>query len=187
MTTQTFGGPDYSNNPLLPPWYIIGWSAQNQVNLPAPVSNFAPLPFPQDQVFVELTAMYFDGNANPLSGYLTFQQSDDVTITENGVTYRMPARLVGLVPPGAYYGYSFRDSGRLYLFRGRLDTMLLATDNSNMVTDGGQPLVYHVKEYFMDGRNYDITVPKATTGPVDISTLIVSGTVAPNKDWSLGY
>lgn len=187
MSTQTFGGPDYSNQPLLPPWYTIGWTAQAPFFIPAPTSPFAPLPFPQDQVFVAASAMYFDGNGCPLSGYLTFQQSEDITITEGGISYRVPARLIGMVPPGAYYGYAFRGSGRIYLFQGKLSVTLMATDNINVATDSGNPLVYHVKEYFMDGRNYDITVPKNSSAPVDISTLIVSGTVAPNKDWSLGY
>lgn len=187
MTSLTFGGPDYSNQPLLPPWYMVGWTAQAPTFQPAPANPFASLPFPADQVFVEVTTMYFDGNANPLGGYLTFEQSEDITITESGVTYRVPARLVGLVPPGAYYGYAFRGSGRIYLYQGKLDVNLMATDNPSVVTDSGNPLVYHVKEYFMDGRNYDISVPKATSDPVDISTLIVSGTIAPNKDWSLGY
>lgn len=131
--------------------------------------------------------MYFDSERNPLSGYLTFEQSDNITITEAGVTYRIPARLTGLIPPGAYYGYAFRGTGRIYLYYGRLDVVLMATDNVSVVTDSGSPLVYHVKEYFMGGRNYDIRVPKATSSPVDISQLIVAGTVTPNKDWSLGY
>lgn len=187
MAIQTFEGPDYSNNPLVPAWYLVGFTAQAPDYIPAPANPFATLPFPSDQVFINVTTMYFDGNASPLGGYLTFQQSEDITITESGVTYRVPARLVGLVPPGAGYGYSYRGSGRIYLYRGQLNVNLMATDNANVVTDSGDPLVYHVKEYFMDGRNYDITVPMVTSSPADISTLIVSGSIAPNKDWSLGY
>lgn len=187
MTTQTFGGPDYSNQPLLPPWYMVGWTAQAPTFQPAPVSPFAALPFPSDQVFVEITAMYYSGDGNPLAGYLTFQQSSDITITESGMTFRVPGRMVGLVPPGAYYGYAYRGTGRIYLFRGRLDVNLMATDNPNVTADSGTALVYHVKEYFMDGQNYDISVPKATSGPADIRSLIVPGTVSPNKEWSLGY
>lgn len=187
MTSLTFGGPDYSNQPLLPPWYTVGWTAQAPTFQPAPANPYAALPFPSDQVFVNVNAMYFDGNGAPLGGYLTFQQSEDITITESGVTYRVPARLVGLVPPGAGYGYSYRGSGKIYLYRGQLNVNLMATNNLSTATDSGNALVYHVKEYFMDGRNYDIAVPRTTSSPVDISTLIVSGTITPNKDWSLGY
>jgi hypothetical protein len=187
MTVQFTGGPDYSSQPLLPPWYTIGWTAQAPFFLTAPSSPFAPIPFPSDQVFVETTGMYFDADRNPLSGYLTFQQGDNITVTEGGVTYRVPARLTGLIPPGAYYGYAFRGSGRISLYYGRLDVVLMATDNPNVVTDSGSPLVYHVKEYFMGGRNFDIRVPMASDSPVDISDLIVAGTTSPNKDWSLGY
>lgn len=187
MPVQTFGGPDYSNQPLLPAWYVIGWNAQAPTFLPAPANPFATVPFPSDQVFVEVTAAYYDGNANALGGYLMFEQSEAFTITEGGTTFRIPQRMVGLVPPGAWYGYSYRGSGRVYLFAGKLDTNLLATDNPSAVTDSGAPLVYHCKEFFLGGRNFDITVPKATTSPVDLGSLIVTGTITPNDEWNLGY
>jgi hypothetical protein len=182
----TYGGPDYSSQPLLPAWYTIGWTSQDPDYVVAPLNPYTELPFPTDQVFVTVTAMYFDGNGNALGGYLEFQQSDDMTITEGGVSYRVPARNTGLVPPGAWYGYSYRGSSRLYLFQGQLNVNLMATNNPNVVTDTGNALVYHVKEYFFGGRNFDITVPMTDT-TADISTLIVAGTITPNLEWNLGY
>lgn len=186
-TLQSFGGPDYSNNPLVPAWYMIGWTAQAPGYIPAPANNFGSIAFPGDQVFVEVTTQYYDGNANPLGGYLTFEQSDNITITENATTFRIPARMTGLVPPGAWYGYSYRGSSRIYLYLGKLNVNLMATNNPNVVTDTGLPLVYHVKEFFLGGRDFDITVPLTDASPIDISLLIVPGTITPNAEWNLGY
>lgn len=188
MPTNLFQGPDYSNQPLLPAWYIYGWTNQNPSYLPAPVSPFATTPFPSDQKFVNVQGNYYDGATNPLGGYLTFEQSDNITVTESGAVWRIPAGLVGIIPQGDWWGYNYQNSGKIYLVQGGLDVILAATDNPNITTDSGSPLVYHVKEYFYGGQNYDIMVPGADSStPVDIHTLIVSGTVEPNKMWNRGY
>lgn len=188
MPTPAFEGPDYASQPLLPAWYIFGFTAQNQAYLEAPANPFSQSQFPADQVFVSLTGMYFDDNSNPLGGYLTFEASDSITIQESGTYFRVPARLSGTVPSSNWWGFNYSGSGKIYLFQGGLQVVLMATDNPNVTTDSGAPLVYHVKEYFLGGMNYDITVPgaDASSGP-DIHSLIVSGTLEPNKTWNLGY
>lgn len=188
MPTSAFQGPDYSNQPLLPAWYIYGWSAQNDAYLEAPANAFAQQQLPVDQVFVSLTGMYFDPGGNPLGGYLTFEPSDNITIVENGTYFRIPSRLTGQVPSSNWWGFNYQGSGKIYLFQGGLQVILMATDNPNTSTDSGDPLVYHVKEYFLDGMNYDITVPMGDqNSSVDIHSLIVSGTMKPNQEWNQGY
>jgi hypothetical protein len=185
---NTFQGPDYSNQPLLPAWYIFGWTNQNDAYLPAPTSPFAVTAFPSDQKFVEVVGNYFDGAANPYSGYFTFEQSDNFTIHESTTYWRVPKGLVGIIPQGDFWAYNYENSGKIYLVQGGLDVILAATDNPNLTTDSGITLVYHVKEYFYGGQNYDIAVPGAdSASQVDIHSLIVPGTAEPNKMWNRGY
>ena len=93
--------------------------------------------------------------------------------------------------------YNWEGSGRIYIQWGMLNVMLLATDTPGVTIQ--QPYyetqepgyvapvswVYHVKEYFMGGMQYDIApvLSQATTG-ADINSLIVPSTYAPNHEWS---
>ena len=179
-------GVDYSNQPLVPAWYTLGLTSQNPDYQVAPQSGLFANGLPADQLYVQVKANYFDGNGNPLAGYLTFEQSDSVTVSENGTFWRLPQRFTGDVPSGDWWGYNNLGSGRIYIYYGLLNLYLMATDNPNSLTDSGNPLVYHVREYFQYGRMYDITVPGASASPVDINSLIVPGTVLQNQDWNTG-
>jgi len=190
---------DYSDDPLLPPWYIPGWTAQDKINIQAPQTPFQWTELPQTLTRVEVTGNYCDGTGNPLGGYLTFEQSDDLLIsdpTQTPTTYfRVPKREVGDIPISQTIAWNEEGSGKIYLIHGQLDVVLLATDNANVTindpltsSNPSEPIswVYHVREYLMRGLKYDIAVP-STTSPVDINSLIVAGTVEKNNDWNRGY
>ena len=184
---EFFGDVDDESGPILPPWYVVGWTAQNELtaNIPAPPNPLLSTAFPSDQLFVLVTQFYFDPDSDPGGGYLTFWPSDNFTITENGVPYRITQRLAGTdtypqtnagVSPWAF---SLEGSGKIFIFRGLLQAKLYATDNPNVVTDSGEPLTYHVTEHFKGGRQYDISVPGASIPPVYLSSLIIEGSIQP--------
>lgn len=142
-------------------------------NLPADLSGYT-----------EVHQNYFSGDHDPLGGFLTFMPSDSFTATENGVSYRVPRRLAGtetwpsLDSGVSPWAFSMEGSGSIYIWMGLLVVKLFPTDGSNIVTDGGQPLTYHVTEHFQEGRQFDITVP--TSGTVqDLTALIVPGSIRP--------
>jgi hypothetical protein len=196
------GNIDDSADPVLPAWYVSGWNAQqiSQYSLPAPAQSTVYSQLPTDLTYVPVTGNYDDGSGNWLGGYLTFEQSDDLLYgpdPSTGQYYRIPKRLVGQVPVPNILAFNWEGSGRIYIQFGSLNVMLLATDTPHVVVqqytyqtqEPGwvQPVswVYHVKEYFMRGAQYDIApvMAQATTG-VDINSLIVPGTYAPNDEWS---
>ena len=87
--------------------------------------------------------------------------SDGITLTSNGITYRLPARYAGrdnTLTPGGQNNWG---TGRIYIRRGLMSATIFATDNSTMVTDSGNPLTYHVIEHMLGGQQYDISVPAA--------------------------
>jgi len=194
---------DYSADPLLPPWYIPGWTNQNEMNVVAPVSPFVLTTLPTTLTRVNVTATYTDGIGNPMGGYMTFETSNDLLVTVTGVPntyFTIMAGLVGDIPVQAITAWNQEGSGKIHLIYGQLDVVLLATDNSQVTPfatpvdqysiTGEQPIVptswvYHVKEYWLGGRMYDITVPSATS-PVDINNLIVPGTTYLNVEWDRG-
>ena len=193
------GNVDDSDLPLLPWWYIPAITAQNVATdtLPAPTAQFNLNQLPSTLTYVTVTANYDDGSGNWLGGYLTFEQSEDLLLDNNGTYYRIPKRLVGQVPIPNILAFNWEGSGRIYIQFGTLNVMLLATDTPNVTVqqynyqtlEPGwvQPVswVYHVKEYFMRGAEYDIApVMAQASTPVDINSLIVPGTYAPNHEWS---
>lgn len=189
MSTPSYNGTNNADDPLVTPWFLPGWTAQA---IPADTvqamgviggenapGSFAPLPLPAYLEYVQVTAPYFDIDGNPLSGFLTFLMSDNITLTANGFTYRLPARYVGAdntLMPGGMNNWG---TGRIYIRRGLMSATVFATDNSTMVTDSGNPLTFHVVEHFLGGQQFDITVPAATVSPADLRSLIVSGSAAP--------
>lgn len=194
---------DYSDDPVLPPWYIPGWTSQNENNQVAPQSPFQLTALPTTLVRVEVTATFSDGIGNPLGGYLTFEQSDDLLVTVPGTPptlFTIPKRLVGDIPTTNTTAWNQEGSGKIHLIYGQLDVILLATDNTQITTlpnvvdqysvagdvqTSDATWKYHVKEYWLGGRMYDISVPGGVT-PVDINSLI-TGTIYLNDEWDRGF
>lgn len=164
-------GIDVFNQPLRDAWWTPGWTAQNQSYLPVPPNQFQAQGFPPGLVYVTVVGNYFDTNGNPMSGYLTFWPSTDVSVTVSGGTTRFPQRLAG--QNNSFQGTNQFGTGRIYLWNGQLQVTLMATDNANMTPSS---FTYHVTEHFFGGLEYDISVPSiysSTTGGVDINTLVV--------------
>lgn len=176
----------------LAPWYTPGYTAHlgpngEQVYTPlipgGTAVEFAD--FPSDLTsFTTVTQRYFSPDADPLGGFLTFMPSSDITVFENGVSYRIPRRLAGTETWPALdsgvspWAFSMEGSGRIYIWLGLMTVKLLPTDSPNIMTDDGQPLTYHVTEHFLGGKQFDITVP-TTTSTADLYASIVPGTIRP--------
>jgi hypothetical protein len=160
-----------TGEPLANPWYTPGWTSQDPDYQVVPENEFTIPGFPAGAVYVTVTANQFDTDGDPIAGYYTFWPSSSLTFTVDGVTTSMPQRRAGMNlwdVAGAYWG-----TGKMYLRNGNLLVNLLATDNAgvNMVPSA---FTYHVKEHFLRGQEYDITVPSASESPVDIHDLIIS-------------
>jgi hypothetical protein len=130
---------------------------------------------------VNLTGNYFDANGSGLSGYVTLMMSSSITVTDNSIIYRLPQRLTGTMNQAMPFAFNNWGNGALYLRLGFLDIEVFATDQtssgSTIVTDNGNALFYFVTEHWMGGRTFHIQVPSSNTGPVDINSLIVPGTI----------
>lgn len=195
------GNIDDSDLPLLPWWYIQGITAQNvaTATLPAPNTQTAN-ELPSDLTYITVTGNYADGGGNWLGGYVTFEQSNDLLYGPDpgtGLYYRIPARLTGNVPIANTLGFNFDGSGRVYIQFGTLTVNLLATDTSPVVIQEPYPKtqvpgyvaptswVYHVKEYFQNGMEYDIApVIAQASSSVDINSLVIPSTYQCNAEWS---
>lgn len=179
MTTPSYNGTYNADDPLVAPWYLRGWTSQAipQDTVQATPGSFNAPPFPSNLVFVQVTGNYFDMDSNGLPGFLTLKMSDNITVNDGGVYYRMPSRYAGRDNSAGAWGFNNWGNGKIYIRRGQMSVTLFATDNSFLTTDSGQPLTYFVEEHFMGGQTYSITVPEATVSPADIHTLIVAGTV----------
>jgi hypothetical protein len=72
-------------------------------------------------------------------------------------------------------------NGKIYIWNGQLQVGLLATNQPNVTTMAPSTFSYHVKENFIGGREYDITVPSTAasnnTLGTDINSLIVPGSI----------
>jgi len=209
MVTNSYGGVDYSDDPILPAWYVPGWTSQNMESTsysqPAPSSISVFSNLPTEISYCIVTGSYNDGNGNQIGGYLTIQQSDDLLIQyPAGTYYRVPKRLVGNIPIGNILAWNFEGSGKVYLQWGFLNVIVMTNDQPNVTTmtvqepyyktqQAGwvQPAtwVYHVEEFIgISSMKYDIIVPSdLSPGPVDINTLIVANTYEPNHNWNRGY
>lgn len=172
-----YNGTDYQNQPLVDAWFTRGWTSQNDAYLEAAQPGAYPN-FPANLVGVNVSAAYFDMDGNPLPGFLTFQMSDNITLLDNGAYFRLPQRYAGYQNDGSAFAINNFGSGRIFIWKGLCQVLLFATDNAGITTDSGQPFTWNVTEHFLGGRSYQITVPSADApGPVDINTLIVSGSV----------
>ena len=190
MTTPSYNGTNNADDQLVQPWFIPGWSAQailqDTIEAVGSIdsgenfsSTFQPEPLPSFLEYVQVAAPYFDMDGNPLPGFLTFLMNDSITLTANGITYRLPGRYVGADNTLTSGGMNNWGNGKIYIRNGLMSVTLFATNNSTMVTDSGNPLTYHVVEHFLGGQQFDISVPAATVSPADLRSLIVSGSAAP--------
>lgn len=172
-----YNGANNATDPLVTPWNIQGWTAQA---IPADTiavapNDFAPSPFPTNLVFAQVNGQYFDFDGNALPGFLTVTMNDSITVTQNSLTYRMPARMAGRDNSMQGLGLNNWGTGKIYIRKGQASFTIMCSDNSAVVTDSGQPLTYHVVEHFLGGQQYDITVPVAGTSPMDLRSRIVPG------------
>ena len=105
--------------------------------------------------------------------------SESITVTSNSVTYRLPARYAGRDASPFSGAINAWGSGKVYIRHGTMSAVLMTTQNIAIVTDSGNPLTYHVVEHFLGGQQYDIAIPNNAVSPVDIRSLIVSGSIQP--------
>ena len=181
MSYPPYAGVDTYGQPNVDAWWTRGWTAQNDAYLVAP-SPIGVFPGAPDVTYVDITHPYFDFDGSPLSGFLTFMPTSNVSITQSGTTWRMPKRLSGTTTVSPYingFGWHQDSSGSIFIFRGQLYVRLMQTDASGMTTDNGDPLTYHVIEHFEGGRKFHISVPGDSSTPADLDSLIVEGSVKP--------
>lgn len=170
-------GVDYQNQPLLDAWWTAGWTAQNKDYIQVPQNNYLAGGFPANLTYVTLTGSYFDLNSDPLSGYFTFWPSTSLTYTLNGNSTFFPQRYSGINE--SLLGINQMGDGKVYLQYGRLAVSLMATDNTGFTP---ATWTYHVEEHFLEGRQYDITVPSADAPAADLTSLIIPGTIRKLND-----
>lgn len=183
MTVPSYNGAENQDDKLVQPWYIRGWTAQaiaaDTVQVPSVTLSSGAAPLPSNLVYAQVQAPYFDFDNNPLSGFLTFLMSESITVTSNGLTYRLPARYAGRDSTLTPAGMNNWGSGKIYIRHGLMSVTLMTTQNSAIVTDSGNPLTYHVTEHFLGGQQYDIAISDGAVSPVDLRSVIVSGSIQP--------
>lgn len=168
-------GIDYQNQPLIDAYWTPGWTSQNDKYVQVPANQFSASGFPSGLIYVNVIGNYFDSSADPLSGYLTFWPSSDLTFNVNGNITYIPQRYAGTNQTSL--GVNQMGTGNIYLWKGQLSVSLLSTDNINM---NPSSFTYHVTENYFEGLQYDIVAPSVNSSvPVDIHNLIIPGTVRP--------
>lgn len=174
-------GANNQTDHLVTPWNIMGWTAQAIAADTIQVADDinAPSPLPSNLLYAQVTGQYLDFDNNSVSGFLSFLMSESITVVSNGITYRLPARYAGRDSMTDPMGLSNWGTGKIYIRHGRVSVTLMTTDNVAIATDSGKPLTYHVVEHFLGGRQFDIILPGSSVSPVDLGSLIVSGTIAP--------
>lgn len=180
----TYNGTFNADDPLVAPWWVPGWTAQDKINILAGHSSSLSPNFPTNLAFVNVTGTFVDPNSSGIGGFFTFMMSDNITLLDNSVYYRLPKRLTGTMNQSLAFAYNNWGNGVIYMWLGNLNCTLFATDQtasgSTITTDSGNPFTYYVTEHFLGGRQYQITVPSSAAGTsVDIETLIVTGTIKP--------
>jgi hypothetical protein len=190
MTTPgyypSYNGTFNADDTLVAPWWIPGWTAQAiSADTVVAGNQLGTGPgFPTNLALVQLTGNYFDTNGSGAAGFLTVMMSDGITVVDGSNSFRLPQRLTGTMNQRLGMAYNNWGNGPLYLELGKLNIEVFATDQSasgsTITTDSGQPFAYWVTEHMLGGRTYMITVPSSDApGPVDINSLIVSGTIRP--------
>jgi len=183
---NAYDGTFNADDRLVAPWWIPDWTAQDKISIPVGNNLVVGPGFPTNLSFVNVTGNYFDTNSSPLGGFMTVMMSDNITVLDNGVYYRLPKRYTGTMNQPLAFSYNNWGSERLYLRLGGLNIELFATDQtasgSTVATDSGSTFFYWVTEHWLGGRRYQIIVPSsASPGPADINSLIVPGSITPYK------
>lgn len=181
MSMPVYNGANNSTDPLVTPWNIQGWTSQgaDADSIEVAPDDFAPVPFPTNLTFAQVSGAYFDFDGNPLSGFVTFLMSESITVAQNSVNYRLPQRYAGRDNTQFPGGQANWGSGKIYIRKGFMSVTIMCSNNTAIVTDSGNPLTYLVVEHFLGGQQYNITVPVDGTSPMDLRSLIVSGSVQP--------
>jgi hypothetical protein len=130
------------------PWNTPGWTPFNNVPLVNTPNGTTPAvqDWPTDLDLITLTGEYRDPNGYPVQGIVRFHRYVPVNV---GGVWVAPGQVVGTVDEGT------------------LSVELPASNDP----DSSPPFVYHVKECFPGGREYNIIVPFDATGPVELWTL----------------
>ncbi len=183
---MAYNGTYNADDPLRAPWWIPGWTAQDKITILAGDTLTTGPGFPTNLAFVNVTGNYFDTNSSPLAGYVTVMMSDNITVVDNGNTFRLPRRYTGTMNNPIAFAYNNWGSERLYTRLGQLNIFLFATDqtasSSTITTDSGNAFFYFVTEHWMGGRTFHIQVPSTDANEtVDINSLIVPGTIEEYK------
>lgn len=155
----------YTDDRLTPAWYTPGWSVQNPSYPENPSYNDSGASnLPDELKFKKIVGTFFNSDSMPQTGYLSFTPSADLTYYDSVEEHYV--RLTG----------SYQ---KVYLNKGQLKINLLATDNTGVSPSS---FVYHVKEGWMGGREYDIVVPRDGDESIDIGFVIQSGTVTEDVE-----
>lgn len=147
----------FTNDPILPPWYIPGWGVQHP-SYPANTDTNPALSLPTSLEFVNVVGTFFHIEGGPQPGSMTFTPSVALDWDDPDSEH-----VIRLNPA----------QQKVYLNKGQLYITLLASDNENVTPN---LFSYHVVENWMGGQEYDIIVPKDVTQPVEIKTLVVQTT-----------
>lgn len=132
------------------PWYLPGWTAQNNLAWPFSAEDETPPPYPEDVTQVTVIAQYMDGEGYPMPGSVLIR----------------PDRIYSSVTTGDVIYPSTR---RAKLEAGKLEIVLPASNDP----DVAEVFYYSVWEVIPGGRKYMISVPQDAVGPVMLHTLIV--------------
>jgi plastocyanin len=127
-------------------WNSPGWTAQKPSTVAGPETPDISLP--PNFTAVTVTAKYVDNHGHGVNGSI--------------VRFRPSVKRVGDGDTVVW----LREI-RVRIEKGELNVDLLATDIPG-ITPG---FMWHVKECFPGGEEYDVTVPAATTSPVSLFTL----------------
>lgn len=127
------------------PWYIPGWTVQNQIDGPED-SPTPPPTLPEGIVQVTVEDTYMQGDEVPVSGTVSFiPRPNRIVDAATGISVYL-AEVIGEVKGG------------------RLSEELIAHEG----------LTYRVVEHFPRGRKFTISIPVDATSPQKVHDLEVT-------------
>lgn len=134
------------------PWFIPGWTSQNDLPGPLIVGTPTAPTYPVDLKTILITGTYIDiASGNPVQGNVTFRLDE---------TLQDLLALTNIVPRVM----------RVPLVNGSISRSLVATDNLSLTKTG---VCYHVVENIPGGRTFNMLVPSNTpNGVLDLSSVV---------------